>query len=76
VVAGIFRPTMPMALGQNVENSSGLWSSVMQRSTPPPRVWPLLITERSSALSLSFLAASTSSNSSISNDGCHRWIER
>ena len=44
VAGGSFRPTMPIAFGANVGNSSGTLSSPIQRSTPCLRVWPLLIT--------------------------------
>lgn len=73
VGGGSFRPTMPIAFGANVGNSSGVLSSPIQRNTPVPRVWPLLITERSAALSSS---ARMLSNSSKQKDGLQRLIAR
>ena len=73
VAGGSFRPIMPIAFGANVGNSSGTLSSPMQRSTPCPRVWPLLITLRSAALSSS---ARMLSNSSKQKDGCQRLMAR
>jgi hypothetical protein len=67
VVAGSLRPTIPIHFGQKVLKCSGLKSGSTHRTTPWPRVWPLLMIERSVALSS---LARTLSNSSMANDGC------
>ena len=71
MVSGAFVPLLAIALGQKVENLRGSLVSGSHRTTPCPRVQPLLMTWRRSGL-----FTNASSHSSITKDGCHFSIER
>src|SRR5215467_5776795 len=71
IVSGAFVPLPAIVLGQKVENFRGSLVSGSHRTTPWPRVHPLLITWRRSGLS-----TNASSASSMTNVGCHLSIER
>src|SRR5262245_45473713 len=75
VAGGMSRPTMPITLAANVENTSGIYLGSKHRMTPGLRTWLELMTALSSDLLLSSLFR-TSSHSSTAKLGCHRLIER